>query len=67
MHPHGIFYTVDMDGAYKGKYTTPGGFVENGRTFQYVWEARQDTVGAWLYHDHGPMDPIPVFKGLFGR
>jgi FtsP/CotA-like multicopper oxidase with cupredoxin domain len=66
MHPHGIFYTVDMDGTYKGKYTTPGGFVENGRTFQYVWEARQDTVGAWLYHDHGPMDPIPVFKGLFG-
>jgi FtsP/CotA-like multicopper oxidase with cupredoxin domain len=66
MHPHGIFYTVDMDGTYKGKYTVPGGFVENGHTFQYVWEARQDTVGAWLYHDHGPMDPIPVFKGLFG-
>ena len=21
MHPHGIFYTVDMDGTYKGKYT----------------------------------------------
>ena len=66
MHPHGIFYTVDMDGTYKGKYTDPGGFVENGHTFRYVWEARQDTVGAWLYHDHGPMDPIPVFKGLFG-
>ena len=30
MHPHGIFYTHDMDGAYKGKYTEPGGFVENG-------------------------------------
>jgi FtsP/CotA-like multicopper oxidase with cupredoxin domain len=66
MHPHGIFYTHDMDGAYKGKYTEPGGFVENGRTFQYVWEARPGTEGAWLYHDHGPMDPLPVFKGLFG-
>src|SRR6202042_2704561 len=21
MHPHGIFYTADMDGSYKGKYT----------------------------------------------
>ena len=34
MHPHGIFYTVDMDGTYKGKYTVPSGFVENGRTFR---------------------------------
>ncbi|MGH2895019.1 MAG: multicopper oxidase domain-containing protein [Solirubrobacteraceae bacterium] len=66
MHPHGIFYTQDMDGAYKGKYTEPGGFVENGRSFQYVWEARPGTEGAWLYHDHGPMDPLPVFKGMFG-
>jgi manganese oxidase len=66
MHPHGIFYTHDMDGAYKGKYSEPGGFVENGRTFQYVWEARPGTEGAWLYHDHGPMDPLPVFKGMFG-
>ena len=66
MHPHGIFYTHDMDGAYKGKYTEPGGFVENGRTFQYVWEAREGTEGAWLYHAHGPMDPLPVFKGMFG-
>jgi FtsP/CotA-like multicopper oxidase with cupredoxin domain len=66
MHPHGIFYTDDMDGAYKGKFTDPGGFVENGRTFQYVWEARAGTEGSWLYHDHGPLDPVPVFKGLFG-
>ena len=66
MHPHGIFYTNDMDGAYKGKYTTVSGFVEPGRTFKYVWEARAGTEGAWFYHDHGPMDPVPVFKGLFG-
>lgn len=66
MHPHGIFYTNDMDGAYKGKYTTLSGFVEPHRTFTYVWEARAGTEGAWFYHDHGPMDPIPVFKGLFG-
>jgi FtsP/CotA-like multicopper oxidase with cupredoxin domain len=66
MHPHGVFYTVDMDGAYKGKYTDPGGFVESGRSFQYVWEARAGTEGAWFYHDHGPLCPLPVFKGLFG-
>jgi FtsP/CotA-like multicopper oxidase with cupredoxin domain len=66
MHPHGIFYTEQMDGAYKGRYTTPGGFVRNHHTFRYVWEARPGTEGAWFYHDHGPLDPVPVFKGLFG-
>ena len=66
MHPHGIFYANEMDGAYKGKFTDPGGFVQKNRTFQYVWEATPGTAGAWMYHDHGPMDPIPIYKGLFG-
>ena len=66
MHPHGIFYANEMDGAYKGKFTDPGGFVQRNRTFTYVWEAQEGTEGTWLYHDHGPMDPLPVFKGLFG-
>jgi FtsP/CotA-like multicopper oxidase with cupredoxin domain len=66
MHPHGIFYADEMDGSYKGQYTDPGGFVQRNRTFTYIWEARAGTEGTWLYHDHGPMDPLPVFKGLFG-
>ena len=66
MHPHGIFYANEMDGTYKGKFTDPGGFVQKNRTFTYIWEARPGTEGTWLYHDHGPMDPLPVFKGLFG-
>ena len=66
VHPHGIFYSNEMDGTYKGKWTDPGGFVQHNRTFTYVWEAREGTEGTWLYHDHGPMDPLPVFKGLFG-
>ena len=66
IHPHGVFYANEMDGAYKGKFTDPGGFVQHGRTFTYVWEAREGTEGTWLYHDHGPMDPLPVFRGLFG-
>ncbi len=66
MHPHGIFYSSEMDGAYKGRWTDPGGFVQRNRTFTYVWECREGTEGTWLYHDHGPMDPLPVFRGLFG-
>ena len=50
----------------RGEHTDPGGFVQKKQTFQYVWEAREGTEGAWLYHDHGPMDPMPVYKGLFG-
>lgn len=66
MHPHGVFYTPEMDGAYKGRHTTPGGFVKPGATFQYVWDCREGTEGAWPYHDHGPLDPVPLYKGLFG-
>jgi FtsP/CotA-like multicopper oxidase with cupredoxin domain len=66
VHPHGVFYSNEMDGAYKGKWTDPGGFVQRNRTFTYVWECHEGTEGTWLYHDHGPMDPLPVFKGLFG-
>ena len=66
MHPHGVFYANEMDGAYKGKFTDPGGFVQHRRTFQYVWDCKPGTAGNWLYHDHGPMDPIPLYKGLFG-
>ncbi|MFN8161520.1 MAG: multicopper oxidase domain-containing protein [Solirubrobacterales bacterium] len=66
MHPHGVFYDVEMDGSYKGKFTDPGGFVQKNRTFKYVWEAREGTEGVWLYHDHGPMDLLPVLKGMFG-
>jgi manganese oxidase len=66
MHPHGIFYSEEMDGAYKGKYTDPGGFVQPGRTFTYIWNARPGTEGIWLYHDHGPLDPVPLYKGLMG-
>jgi FtsP/CotA-like multicopper oxidase with cupredoxin domain len=66
IHPHGVQYSIEMDGAYKGKYTDPGGFVQQGETYQYVWEATPETVGAWFYHDHGPLDPVPIYKGLFG-
>jgi FtsP/CotA-like multicopper oxidase with cupredoxin domain len=66
IHPHGVMYSADMDGAYKGKYTDPGGFVQKGDEVTYIWEAIPSTVGAWMYHDHGPMDPLPLYKGLLG-
>ena len=66
MHPHGVFYSNEMDGAYKGYWTDPGGFVQKGRTFTYVWECPEGTQGTWLYHDHGPFEQTGIPKGLFG-
>lgn len=66
MHPHGVFYAQEHDGAYKGRHTQPGGFVKPGQTHRYVWECREGTQGVWPYHDHGPLDPVPLYKGLFG-
>ncbi|MBN8867718.1 MAG: multicopper oxidase domain-containing protein [Solirubrobacterales bacterium] len=66
MHPHGAFYSNEMDGAYKGYWTDPGGFVQTGRTFTYVWECPEGTQGTWLYHDHGPFEQLTIFSGLFG-
>ncbi|MCB0863780.1 MAG: multicopper oxidase domain-containing protein [Solirubrobacterales bacterium] len=66
MHPHGAFYSNEMDGAYKGYWTDPGGFVQSNRDFTYIWECPEGTQGSWIYHDHGPLDPLPLYKGLFG-
>jgi FtsP/CotA-like multicopper oxidase with cupredoxin domain len=66
MHPHGLFYSNEMDGAYKGYWTDPGGFVQTNQDFTYVWECPEGSQGSWIYHDHGPADPIALFKGLFG-
>ena len=38
MHPHGVRYTPDYDGAYLGEYTRVGGFVAPGEEFTYTWE-----------------------------
>jgi FtsP/CotA-like multicopper oxidase with cupredoxin domain len=66
MHPHGVRYTPDYDGSYLGTYTRPGGFVEPGEEFTYLWEATPDAVGVWPYHDHGPNHMLNTFRGLFG-
>src|SRR4051794_22069453 len=45
MHPHGVRYTPDYDGAYLGDYTRAGGFIAPGAEFKYTWECTPDTVG----------------------
>jgi FtsP/CotA-like multicopper oxidase with cupredoxin domain len=66
MHPHGVRYNPDYDGAYLGDHTRVGGFVAPGEEFTYRWEATPDSVGVWPYHDHGPNHTINTHRGLFG-
>ncbi|MDQ1539567.1 MAG: hypothetical protein QOH29_293 [Actinomycetota bacterium] len=66
LHPHGVRYTPDYDGVYLGAHTRAGGFIAPGQEFTYTWEARPDSVGAWIYHDHGPNHALNSMRGLFG-
>ncbi len=66
MHPHGVRYSPEYDGAYLGKYSRAGGFVAPGEEFTYFWECIPGTEGAWPYHDHGPNHTLNTFRGLFG-
>ena len=66
MHPHGVRYNPDYDGAYMGDFTRAGGFIAPGEEFTYRWEATPDSVGVWPYHDHGPNHMLNTFRGLFG-
>ena len=66
MHPHGVRYTPDYDGAYLGDYTRAGGFIAPGSEFKYTWECTPDSAGVWPYHDHGPNHLVNTARGLFG-
>lgn len=66
VHPHGVGYAPDHDGTYMGIYTRASGNVKYGQTWTYEWDVRNDSVGVWPYHDHGPMEMMSTNLGLFG-
>jgi FtsP/CotA-like multicopper oxidase with cupredoxin domain len=66
MHPHGVKYNPEYDGAYMGEFTRAGGFIGPGETFTYQWECVPESAGVWPYHDHGPNHTLNTFRGLFG-
>jgi FtsP/CotA-like multicopper oxidase with cupredoxin domain len=53
MHPHGVLYNPDNDGAYIwATPNTPGTAVPYGESYTYTWTALPSSVGTWPYHDH---------------
>ncbi|KAI8089984.1 Cupredoxin [Halteromyces radiatus] len=71
MHPHGVFYEFEMEGAvYKG--TTNDSFIHPGGRHTYIWQVHPRAGPGpndghslvWGYHSH--MTEYDIFAGLYG-
>ena len=73
MHPHGVRYDKDSEGAYYKPAPGLGGAVGPGATFTYVWQLDRESgplpgepsSKAWLYHSHVQGD-VEANLGLVG-
>jgi FtsP/CotA-like multicopper oxidase with cupredoxin domain len=73
MHPHGVRYDKDNEGAYYRPGPGRGAAVAPGATYTYVWELDADSgprpdepsSKAWLYHSHVAGD-TEINLGLAG-
>jgi FtsP/CotA-like multicopper oxidase with cupredoxin domain len=63
MHPHGVVYTPDSDGAWTAQEPhKPGTAVHVGESYTYKWLVKATSVGTWPYHDHSL--PQSLGKGM---
>lgn len=73
MHPHGVRYDKDNEGAYYRPGPGRGAAVAPGATFTYIWELDEESgprpdepsSKAWLYHSHVEGD-TEINHGLVG-
>ena len=69
-HLHGLRYGIDSDGAWPfGVGTTDGRRSDEilpGERWTYVFDATEETIGAWGFHDHVHDVGAFVNRGLFG-
>ncbi len=73
MHPHGLRYTPENDGADFALTNNPGAKVAPGDSFSYTWVADEDASPGpddgsfivWLYHSH--VNSVEeIYDGLIG-
>ncbi|GAB2714247.1 multicopper oxidase domain-containing protein [Kitasatospora kifunensis] len=68
MHPHGVLYNRDNDGAWVADDPDrPGAAVPFGQTYTYTWACPPSSVGTWPYHDHSMPQSIPAPTGAGGN
>jgi FtsP/CotA-like multicopper oxidase with cupredoxin domain len=69
-HLHGLRYGIDSDGAWpfgvRSKSGRRSDEIRPGDTWKYVFDATDESVGAWPFHDHVRNVQANVNRGLFG-
>lgn len=60
IHPHGVRYTPEHDGAWMADDPkAPGTAVAPGESHTYEWTCVPQSVGSWPYHDHAAPQAVP--------
>lgn len=63
IHPHGVLYTPENDGAWVAAFgNKPGTVVRLGESYTYEWTVLPSSVGTWPYHDHSI--PMSIKGGI---
>ena len=70
-HTHGLHYGIDSDGSWPfgvQEYDGPNrsDAICPGEQWCYIFDVKEDTVGAWPFHDHHMHIEDVVKRGLFG-
>ena len=69
-HLHGLHYGIDSDGSWPfGTHRDDGNRSDAicpGKEWCYVFDVKEDAIGAWPFHDHHMHISEVVNRGLFG-
>ena len=69
-HLHGLHYGIDSDGSWPfGTHRDDGNRSDAicpGKQWCYVFDVKEDNIGAWPFHDHHMHINEVVSRGLFG-
>jgi FtsP/CotA-like multicopper oxidase with cupredoxin domain len=70
-HTHGLHYGIDSDGSWPfgvQEYDGPNrsDAICPGDQWCYIFDVKEDTIGAWPFHDHHMHIEDVVKRGLFG-
>ena len=69
-HLHGLRYGIESDGAWPFGVATKSGRrsdeIRPGEQWTYVFDATEETIGAWPFHNHVRNVAANVNLGLFG-
>src|SRR4051812_17687767 len=65
VHPHGVRYNPEYDGAYLGNFTRTGGFISPREGVTSTRGGTPPPVGIWPHPDHGADHTSNTLRGAF--